>query len=108
MVIPNFQLWGNKTLQRTPPTPPTMLDRVGVRRLLFYIEKNLRQLFNNHKYSGESAGWLDFEVFSFLDDLRNRKGFQDYEFASNEKGVILGILPTGGTDWLWILLELGN
>lgn len=101
---PNFQLWGNKTLQRTP----TMLDRVGMRRLLFYIEKNLRQLFNNHLHSGEADGWLDFEIFKFLDDIQNRKEFCDYEFASNEKGVMLGILPTQTVPWIWIILEIGK
>jgi Phage tail sheath protein subtilisin-like domain/Phage tail sheath C-terminal domain len=32
-----FIVWGQKTLQRTP----TALDRVSVRRLMFYLEKNI-------------------------------------------------------------------
>lgn len=34
-----FVIWGQKTLQRTP----TALDRVNVRRLMFVIEKRIRQ-----------------------------------------------------------------
>lgn len=34
-----FVIWGQKTLQRRP----TALDRVNVRRLMFYIEKRIRQ-----------------------------------------------------------------
>jgi hypothetical protein len=34
----NFLVWGQKTLQRRP----TALDRVNVRRMMFYIEKQLR------------------------------------------------------------------
>ena len=34
-----FFIWGQKTLQRLP----TLLDRVNVRRCLFYIEKQMRQ-----------------------------------------------------------------
>lgn len=33
-----FVIWGQKTLQRTP----TALDRINVRRLMFYIEKRIR------------------------------------------------------------------
>ena len=35
----NFVVWGQKTMQRLP----TALDRVNVRRLMFYIEKQIRQ-----------------------------------------------------------------
>ena len=34
-----FLVWGQKTLQRTP----TALDRVNVRRLMFVVEKRIRQ-----------------------------------------------------------------
>jgi hypothetical protein len=36
--VQGFLVWGQKTLQRTP----TALDRVNVRRLMFYIEKKIR------------------------------------------------------------------
>lgn len=36
--VQGFLVWGQKTLQRTP----TALDRVNVRRLMFYLEKNIR------------------------------------------------------------------
>lgn len=93
---------GGKTVTRT------QLDRVGVRRLLFYIEKQLRQMVRNHQYSGDDDGWLDFEIFSFLSDIQDRKGVCDYEFATNEKGIILGILPQQNLNWIWILLEIGK
>lgn len=36
--VEGFLVWGQKTLQRTP----TALDRVNVRRLMFYLEKRIR------------------------------------------------------------------
>lgn len=36
--VADFILWGQKTLQRTP----SALDRINVRRLMFYIEKNVK------------------------------------------------------------------
>ena len=36
--IDNFLIWGQKTLQRTP----SALDRVNVRRLMFFIEKSIK------------------------------------------------------------------
>jgi len=36
--VNGFLVWGQKTMQRTP----TALDRVNVRRLMFYIEKEIR------------------------------------------------------------------
>ena len=37
--VEGFLIWGQKTLQRRP----TALDRVNVRRLMFYLEKRVRQ-----------------------------------------------------------------
>ena len=36
--ISDFVIWGQKTLQRSP----SALDRINVRRLMFYIEKNVK------------------------------------------------------------------
>lgn len=38
--VDNFLVWGQKTLQRRP----SALDRVNVRRMMFYIEKQIRNL----------------------------------------------------------------
>ena len=38
--IAGFVIWGQKTLQRAP----TALDRVNVRRMLFYVEKSIKSV----------------------------------------------------------------
>lgn len=103
MVDGNHQLWGANTLQR----PSTALDRVGVRRLLFYIEKQLRQIMRNHLAGDDHLGWLDFDVFSFMDDIKKRRGVVEYQFVTDDDCVMLGICPRINSPWIWTTLTVG-
>lgn len=71
-------VYGNRTLQRTA----TALDRINVRRLLFYIEKTVaassrRLVFEQN----DSILWGQFKnlVVPFLDDLKGRRAIEWYQ-----------------------------
>jgi hypothetical protein len=109
----DFVVWGQKTLQRRP----TALDRVNVRRLMFYIEKRIRAasrvlLFDPHD-----------EIFhqkfiriakSILEQVQIGRGLTDYiikaDFELNTPDVIdrnefrarIGVQPTRAVEFMFI------
>jgi len=70
-------VWGQRTLQRTP----SALDRVNVRRLLFYIEKNIARVVRVLAFEqNDPILWTQFKnlVEPFLDNLVGRRALEDY------------------------------
>lgn len=100
---PPVTLWGTSTLQRKP----TALDRVGIRRLMFYIEKQLRQIMRNYLPSGADLVWLDFDIFCFMEDIKERKGVVEYQFVADDDCIMLGICPRENASWIWTALTVG-
>lgn len=109
----DFVVWGQKTLQRKP----TALDRVNVRRLMFYIEKRIRNasrilLFEPHD-----------EIFhqkfirlatSILQEVQVGRGLTDFiikaDFELNTPDVIdrnefrarIGVQPTRAVEFMFL------
>lgn len=71
-------IYGQNNLNRKP----TALDRVGVRRLMLYIEKTIRQRFHNRKIKpytwSELVDVLFINMYEVLDDVKSRKGLADF------------------------------
>jgi hypothetical protein len=108
-----FVVWGQKTLQRSP----TALDRVNVRRLMFYIEKTIRAavrilLFdpNDDKFAGNFIGI----VSGILSEVKTGRGLYDYVIkadselntpdviARNEFRAQIGIQPVYAVEFMFI------
>jgi hypothetical protein len=109
----DFVVWGQKTLQRKP----TALDRVNVRRLMFYIEKRIRAasrtlLFEPHD-----------EIFhqrfiriakGILEEVQVGRGLTDFiikaDYELNTPDVIdrnefrarIGVQPTRAVEFMFI------
>lgn len=108
-----FVIWGQKTLQRRP----TALDRVNVRRLMFYIEKRIRAasrqlLFDPHdeelrqKFVRISTAILtEVQIGRGLTDFRVKC---DEELNSadvidrNELRARIGVQPTRAAEFIFI------
>ena len=108
-----FVIFGQKTLQRRP----TALDRVNVRRMLFYIEKRIKSasrtlLFEpndertRNKFIGLSKDILDFVVIN--------RGITQYNIQCdavintadvidrNELRAKIGVIPTKSVEFIFI------
>jgi phage tail sheath protein FI len=108
-----FVIFGQKTLQRRP----TALDRVNVRRMLFYIEKRIKSasrtlLFEpnddrtRNKFIGLSKDILDFVVIN--------RGITEYNIQCdavintadvidrNELRAKIGVIPTKSVEFIFI------
>ena len=109
----DFLVWGQKTLQRTP----TALDRVNVRRLMFYIEKTIRaqsrvMLFDQHdeqfqaRFTNLAEGVLEEVqvgrgIYDFIiqaDDELNTPDVID----RNEFRARIGVQPTRAVEFMFI------
>jgi hypothetical protein len=113
----NYLIWGQKTLQRTP----TALDRVNVRRMLFYIEKQIRSqarslLFEPHteqlrnKFVNIATG--------ILQTVKVNSGVYDYTIKCdedlntpnvidrNELRAQIGLQPTRSTEFIFVEFSL--
>jgi len=111
--LEGFVIWGQKTLQRRP----TALDRVNVRRLMFYVEKRIRTasrqlLFDPHddelrqKFVRISTAILtEVQVGRGLTDFRVKC---DTELNTsdvidrNEMRARIGIQPTRAAEFIFI------
>jgi len=109
----DFVVWGQKTLQRKP----TALDRVNVRRLMFYIEKRIRAasrtlLFEPHdeifhqRFIRIAKGILqEVQVGRGLTDFIIKA---DYELNTpdvidrNEFRARIGVQPTRAVEFMFI------
>ena len=109
----DFVVWGQKTLQRRP----TALDRVNVRRLMFVIEKRIRQasrglLFEPHDEQFR-ARFVDIAT-RILQEVRVGRGLTDFIIKADEElntpDVIdrnefrarIGVQPTKAVEFMFI------
>lgn len=108
-----FVIWGQKTLQRLP----TALDRVNVRRLMFYIEKRVRAasrqlLFDPHDVELESK-FVRIST-SILTEVQVGRGVTDFRVKCdselnppdvvdrNEMRAQIGVQPTRAAEFIFI------
>ena len=108
-----FVIFGQKTLQRRP----TALDRVNVRRMLFYIEKQIKRLSRsllfepNDEATRASFIGLASGVLNFVNINR---GITDYNIQCdeilntpdvidrNELRAKIGVIPTKAVEFIFI------
>lgn len=108
-----FYIWGNKTLQRAE----SALDRINVRRMMFYVEKQIGQaakilLFEPHTASLRSAF---VQIASgILDRVKSGDGLLDYivqcdsilntpdVIDRNELRAKIAIQPTRAVEFIFI------
>ncbi len=115
--IEGFLVWGQKTLQRRP----TALDRVNVRRLMFYIEKRIRSasrtlLFdpNDEKFQRKFVSIAT----SILREVQVGRGVTDFIIQAdaelntpdvvdrNEFRARIGVQPTRAAEFMFIEFSL--
>lgn len=111
--VQGFVIWGQKTLQRTP----TALDRVNVRRLMFYIEKRIRVaarqlLFDPHDQQLEQA--FVRIATAILTEVQVGRGITDFRVKCdselntadvidrNELRARIGVQPTKAAEFIFI------
>jgi phage tail sheath protein FI len=109
----DFVVWGQKTLQRRP----TALDRVNVRRLMFVIEKRIRQasrslLFEPHDEQFRSR-FIDIAT-AILQEIQVGRGLTDFIIKAdaelntpdvidrNEFRARIGVQPTKAVEFMFI------
>ena len=115
--IAGFVIWGQKTLQRRP----TALDRVNVRRLMFYLEKNIRAqsralLFEPHTAALRSR-FVDL-ANGVLQNVKTNQGVYDYVIQCdeelnppdvidrNEMRARIGVQPVKAAEFMYIEFSL--
>jgi len=108
-----FVVWGQKTLQRRP----TALDRVNVRRLLFYLEKRIRAasralLFDPH--DEELRAQFVRLATAILTEVQVGRGLTDFRVKCddelnppdvidrNEMRARIGVQPTRAVEFIFI------
>lgn len=111
--VDGFLVWGQKTLQRRP----TALDRVNVRRMMFYIEKRVRKecrvlLFepNDDIFANKFIAIVN----GILNEVKVGRGLHDYIIKAdkelntpdvidrNEFRAQIGIQPTRAVEFMFI------
>ena len=115
--IDGFLIWGQKTLQRRP----TALDRVNVRRLMFYLEKNIRiqsrsLLFDPHTEQLRER-FVDL-CTGILQNVVTNQGIYDYVVKCdaelntvdvidrNEMRARIGVQPVKAAEFIFIEFSL--
>jgi hypothetical protein len=111
--VDGFLVWGQKTLQRRP----TALDRVNVRRLMFYIEKRIRAASRALIFEPNDTAFRASFVriaTTVLDLVRTGRGLTDYFIKADEElntpDVIdrnefraqIGVQPTRSAEFIFI------
>lgn len=108
-----FVIWGQKTLQRRP----TALDRINVRRLMFYIEKRIRAasrslLFDPH--NDELRQKFVRIATAILTEVQVGQGVTDFRVKCddelnppdvidrNEMRARIGVQPTRAAEFIFI------
>jgi len=109
----DFVVWGQKTLQRKP----TALDRVNVRRLMFYIEKEIRSASKVLLFEPNDEIFRSnfIQIASkILEDVQVGRGLTDFIIKADEElntpDVIdrnefrarIGIQPTRAVEFMFI------
>lgn len=108
-----FVVWGQKTLQRAP----TALDRVNVRRMMFYVEKSIRAACRVLLFEpNDSAFQSRFTQIcsAILDNVKSGRGLYAYIIKAdsdlntpdvidrNEFRAQIGIQPTKSVEFMFI------
>jgi phage tail sheath protein FI len=108
-----FVVFGQKTLQRLP----TALDRVNVRRLMFYIEKSIRTSSRGLLFDPNDAIFRQKFVnlaTNILNNVKVGRGITDFRIQANEElntpDVIdrnefrarIGVQPTRAAEFIFI------
>tara|TARA_Y100000034_G_scaffold104648_1_gene131340 strand:+ start:4431 stop:6788 length:2358 start_codon:yes stop_codon:yes gene_type:complete len=111
--IDGFLVWGQKTLQRRP----TALDRINVRRMLFFVEKRIRKssrvlLFEPH--DAQLRGEFIRIATDILADVKIRRGIHEFIIQCdaelntadvidrNEMRARIGIQPIRAAEFIFI------
>jgi phage tail sheath protein FI len=109
----DFVVWGQKTLQRKP----TALDRVNVRRLMFYIEKRIRAASRVLLFDPHDDIFRDKFVqiaTKILEEVQVGRGLTDFIIKADEElntpDVIdrnefrarIGVQPTRAVEFMFI------
>jgi hypothetical protein len=112
-----FVIWGQKTLQRSP----TALDRVNVRRMLFYIEKQIKAVAKRLIFEPNTEATRNTFVLlasSILDNVKALQGVYDYFIKCdselntpdvidrNELRARIGVQPTRAIEFVFIEFSL--
>lgn len=111
--VQGFLVWGQKTLQRTP----TALDRINVRRMLFYVEKEIRKASRSLLFEPHDT-LLQRQFVRIATDILNRvkvgRGLTDFIVQAdaelnppdvvdrNELRARIGIIPTRAVEFIFI------
>jgi len=111
--VDGFLVWGQKTLQRRP----TALDRVNVRRLMFYIEKRIRAAVRGLLFDPNDDIFRKTFVSicaGILEDVKRGRGLTDYFIKAddelntpdvidrNEFRAQIGVQPTRAVEFMFI------
>jgi phage tail sheath protein FI len=115
--VAGFVIWGNKTLQRLP----TALDRVNVRRMLFYVEKQIRAASRSLLFQPNNANTRQRFVglaTAILSNVQNSEGITAFSVICNdalnppdvvdrnEMRAQIGIIPTRALEFIFIEFTL--
>lgn len=115
--VGDFVIWGQKTLQRRP----SALDRVNVRRMMFYIEKNIRLQARNLIFEPNTSAVRSKFVSiakTILDGVQTNQGIYDYfvkcdaelntpdVIDRNELRARIGVQPTRAIEFVFIEFSL--
>jgi len=79
----------------------TVLDRVCVRRLVFYIRKNALKIIQDNLEAGTDKH-IGHTIWIFLVSLHSRKAFYNYSLAESENKYKIGIQTKSDTDFIFI------
>jgi hypothetical protein len=111
--VEGFVIWGQKTLQRRP----TALDRVNVRRLMFYLEKRVRQEARNLLFEPHDEALRNQFInvaTRILSQVQVLRGLTDYIIKCdaeintsdvidrNEMRARIGVQPTRAAEFIFV------
>jgi hypothetical protein len=115
--IAGFVIWGQKTLQRAP----TALDRVNVRRMLFYVEKSIKSVAKQYLFEPNNAATRSSFINAcsqIMTRLVANTGAQDFVIkcdeelntsdvvSRNELRARIGIVPVYAIEFIFIEFNL--
>jgi phage tail sheath protein FI len=111
--IDGFLIWGQKTLQRRP----TALDRVNVRRMMFFVEKRIRKASRHLLFEPHDKILRDQFIrmaSDILEDVKIRRGIHAFIIQAdeelntpdvidrNEMRARIGIQPIRAAEFIFI------
>lgn len=85
--------------------PVSALNKVGIRRMLLYIQKSMSAMWRKYMHNSMSYELFQKEADEFLFSVNEKGGFWNYEVAVGEWSVLVGIQFRQHTDWTWIEMD---